>query len=127
MHEGLSSPFCEAKGGRGERSETQGVHSRTAARLKTPLYSPFFYEKRGGIGCPLRKRDGAGRNPPFAERKGVRGMVGDGRPVRVLADGLAGHPLRLARLAASPYAEAKGKGTSWQSWFKNDGFPPARE
>ena len=26
----------------------------------------------------------------------------------MLADGLAGHPLRLATLAASPYAEVKG-------------------
>ncbi len=73
------------------------------------------------------KKEGRGEIPPSRSVRGLGGMVGDGRPGRVLADGLAGHPLRLARLAASPYAEAKGKGTSWQSWFKNDGFPPARE
>ena len=38
---------------------------------------------------------------PFVERKGVRRMF------RVQQ--LVGHPLRLASLAASPYAEAKGR------------------
>ena len=42
-----TSPFCEAKGGRGERSETQGVH--TVIRLN-PLGS-----SRGRDGCPIHQ------------------------------------------------------------------------
>ena len=34
----MPSPFCEAKGGRGERSETQGVHTPTHLN---PFNSPL--------------------------------------------------------------------------------------
>ena len=41
-----TSPFCEAKGGRVERSETQGVH--TIARLN-PFNSPFSTREKGEV------------------------------------------------------------------------------
>ena len=56
--------------------------------------------------------------PPFAERKGARGML--------TVQQLPAHPLRLAGLAPSPYAEAKGTGKSCQSFphHVNHGSPP---
>ncbi len=77
---------------------------------------------------PYSEAKGTGReNPPFAERKGARGML--------TVQQLPAHPLRLASLAASPYAEAKGTGRENHGnhspimaiMVHPSGFPPSRE
>ena len=70
----MPSPFCEAKGGRGERSETQGVH--TATRLKPPCIPPWTSRGRDGL-APLNiKGEGWDHSPSFqsltSEFKGHR-------------------------------------------------------
>ena len=159
-----SPPFAERKGARGMLSRHSGAHARHSERKPSsfprrresivlnhdchdfemmnhdvaphlfPLWIPAF---AGMTCCAATTWEGWGascqsfprhslrachserseESSPFAERKGARGML--------TVQQLPAHPLRLASLAASPYAEAKGTGrsimaiipSSWQSWF----------
>ncbi len=71
MHNRDPSPFCEAKGGRAERSETQGVHNPV-----TPPNPPVIPAKAGASadGTSIQRKTKHAASPsPFCEAKGGRG------------------------------------------------------